>query len=53
MDNTVREHICRLKARIDLLSEQIADNHCTPQEVESFKAELGTAFLPPPTTKLP
>lgn len=45
MDRTVREHISRLKVRIDLLSERIADNHCTQQEVENFKAELGFAFL--------
>jgi hypothetical protein len=45
MDSTVREHIFRLKARIDLLSERIADNHCTQQEVKNSKAELGVAFL--------
>jgi len=45
MDSTVREHICRLKARVDLLSEEIADSHCTPLEVKNSKAELGTAFL--------
>jgi hypothetical protein len=45
VDSTVREHIRRLKARIDLLSHQIADNHCTQPEVTKFKAELGSAFL--------
>lgn len=45
MDSTVREHIGRLKARIDLLSEQIAGNRCAPQEVKNSKAELGIAFL--------
>ena len=45
MDSTVRQHIFRLQTRIDLLSERIADNHCTPQEVQNSKAELGIAFL--------
>jgi hypothetical protein len=46
MDSTVGEHIRHLKARIGLLSQQIAENQCTQLEVqELFKAELGIAFL--------
>lgn len=48
MDNTVREHIRRLKAQIDLVSEQIAENDSTqPEAREPLKAELAIAFLAP------
>jgi hypothetical protein len=45
MDTTVREHIKRLKARIDLLDRYLMDDQRTENERQTFLAELGFASL--------
>jgi hypothetical protein len=45
MDSTVREHIERLKARIDLLNRDLMDDQRTADERQQFLAERGIAFL--------
>jgi hypothetical protein len=45
MDNTVREHIRRLKWQINLLGHQIVDKHCSQEQRNQFKTEIGIASL--------
>lgn len=45
MDSTVREHIDRLKFRIDLLTREMTDATRTQEERKNFQVEVGIAFL--------
>ena len=45
MDSTVREHIDRLKSRIDLLTREMMDEGRTEDERKRCQAEVGIAFL--------
>jgi len=45
MNTTVREHVRRLKLRIDLLDHQIADEQCNQEQRNQIKKEIGIASL--------
>lgn len=45
MDCTVREHINRLKSRIDLLTRELVNDLATKDELQGLRTEVGIAFL--------
>ena len=45
MDSTVREHVTRLKSRIDLLTREMMDDGRTQDQRRRLKAEIETAYL--------